>query len=266
MPAAIFRNANVRSVVWRDLVPLSWRHVVQELLLPLPWLAGSLLLAASGLYPVALLFSFVFFLTGLRQVHNAYHYALGISRSATELVMFVFSVLMLGSMHAVQFNHLLHHKHCLDDEDVEGMCARMPAWLALLIGPWFPLRMHVHALRYGNRRQRTWIAAELAANVLWITLALFVWDVPVLRYHITAMAIGQCLTGFFAVWTVHHDCERENVLARTQRGWLKNWLSFSMFFHLEHHLFPKVPTCRLAELARRLDAAAPELHPRQVIG
>ena len=32
-----------------------------------------------------------------------------------------------------------------------------------------------------------------------------------------------------------------------------------MFFHLEHHLFPKVPTCHLATLAARLDRAAPEL-------
>lgn len=32
-----------------------------------------------------------------------------------------------------------------------------------------------------------------------------------------------------------------------------------MFFHAKHHLFPAVPTCHLAELAARLDAAAPEL-------
>jgi fatty acid desaturase len=31
-----------------------------------------------------------------------------------------------------------------------------------------------------------------------------------------------------------------------------------MFFHVEHHLFPRVPTRRLAILARRLDAASPE--------
>jgi fatty acid desaturase len=31
-----------------------------------------------------------------------------------------------------------------------------------------------------------------------------------------------------------------------------------MFFHVEHHLFPAVPTCHLPQLARRLDEAAPE--------
>jgi fatty acid desaturase len=37
-----------------------------------------------------------------------------------------------------------------------------------------------------------------------------------------------------------------------------------MFFHVEHHLYPKVPTCHLAVLADRLDQAAPELKAKQV--
>ena len=34
---------------------------VRELLLPLPWLAGSLILAEHGLYPLALIALFVLF-------------------------------------------------------------------------------------------------------------------------------------------------------------------------------------------------------------
>ncbi len=264
MSLEILRDPRVRSVEWRDLLHLRLRDVVLELLLPLPWLALSLLLAEWRLFVPALLASFVFFLTGLRQVHNAFHYALGIPRAATEAVMFALSVVMLGSMHAVQFNHRLHHKHCLDDEDVEGMCARMPAWRALLLGVWFPLRMHAHALTRGGGRLRLWVAAELAANAVWVALVFGVWDVAALRYHVTAMAVGQCLTAFFAVWTVHHDCDRSHYIARTVRGWLKNAASFSMFYHVEHHLFPRVPTCRLPQLARRLDAAAPELQEKRV--
>jgi fatty acid desaturase len=41
-------------------------------------------------------------------------------------------------------------------------------------------------------------------------------------------------------------------------------ISFEMFFHLEHHLFPKVPTSHLPRLADRLDSAAPELPAHQV--
>ena len=78
------------------------------------------------------------------------------------------------------------------------------------------------------------------------------------------MAIGQCGTACFAVWTVHHDCDRHHYIARTQRTWWKNFISYNMFFHTEHHLFPTVPTCHLPELARRLDQAAPELATKQV--
>ncbi len=264
MSLEILRDRRLRAVPWRDLLPLRAREIVGELLLPLPWLALSLALAHCRVYAAALAASFVFFLTGLRVVHNAYHYALGLPRALTELVMAVLSVLMLGSMHAVQFNHLRHHRHCLGDDDVEGMCARMPAWLALLVGPWFPLRMHLCALRHGGRRIRGWVALELAANALWLGLVFGAWRVPALRYHVLAMAAGQCLTGFFAVWTVHRGCDRSVHIARTLRGRLRNALSFSMFYHAEHHLFPQVPTCRLRLLARRLDAAVPELREKQV--
>jgi len=206
-----------------------------------------------------LLASFMFFLTGLRQVHNAYHYALGIPRATTEWVMFALSIMMLGSMHAVQVNHLRHHRFCLSDEDVEAMSARLPAWRALLIGPWFPLRLHHCALQVANPRQRRWIIAELSANLVWIALVFEVFEVRALEYHVVTMALGQCLTAFFAVWTVHHDCAHEAFPARTMRHPLKVFLSYSMFYHVEHHLFPAVPTCRLSILARRLDRAAPDL-------
>jgi len=264
MSLEILHDARIRSVAWRDLVYVSRLEVVRELLLSVPWLAASILLAHRGYYLPALGFSFVFFLTGLRQVHNAYHYALGIPRRATEGVMFVLSVMMLGSMHAVQFNHLQHHKHCMDDDDVEGASARMSALGALLMGPWFPVRLHFKALQVAAPRQFRWIIAELLANAAWIVAVFAFLDVAALKYHVIIMAIGQCLTSFFAVWTVHHDCDRSHFIARTLRHRLKSLVFFDMFFHVEHHLFPKVPTCHLALLAKRLDQAAPELQHKQV--
>ena len=84
MSLEIMRDPRVRSVEWRDLVPVTRWEVVKEVLLSLPWLAASLVLASFHLYPLALACSFIFFLCGLRQVHNAYHYAVGIPRQATE--------------------------------------------------------------------------------------------------------------------------------------------------------------------------------------
>jgi hypothetical protein len=109
MSLEILHDPRIRSVQWHDLMPLSRLQALKESVLCLPWLLLSLYLAAEQLYLLALLASFVFFLTGLRQSHGAFHYTLGLPRLATELVMFLLSVLMLGSMHAVQFNHLQHH-------------------------------------------------------------------------------------------------------------------------------------------------------------
>ena len=248
------------QIDWRDLAATTPSDAVRELLLPLPWLVGSLILAEYRLYPLALIASFVFFLTGLRVVHGAFHYTLGLPRRATDIVTFVFSLAMLGSMHAVQWNHLRHHRHCLAEDDIEAMGARRSAWGALLLGPRFPIRLHRAALAGAHAVKRRWMAAELGGNLAVAVLVFGMLSPEVLGYHLLAMMAGQCMTAFFAVWTVHHGCSRAGPLARTVRNRFRAAVTFSMFFHLEHHLFPRVPTARLHILARRLDAAAPEQH------
>lgn len=263
MAPALLRDPRLRAVEWRDLLDLSGRDVARELTLSLPWLAAALALAHAGLWPLALPASFVFFLCGLRLVHDAFHYALGISRLGHELVMLALSGLMLGSMHAVQLNHLRHHRFCLAEEDVEGACAKLSAWQAILLGPRFPIRLHRVALRTGSARVRRWVAVELALTLAVVALASLS-GIAALQYHVAVMATGQCLTAFFAVWTVHHGCDGSHIIARTIRGRLRAALTYGMFFHVEHHLFPGVPTRRLASLASRIDCALPELATHRV--
>jgi fatty acid desaturase len=250
--------------MWRDLVPVNQLEIFTEPLLPAVWLAASLALAAGGHAILALGPSFMFFLTGLRLVHNAFHSALGLSRRSTDAVLWVMSLLMLGSMHAVRFNHLRHHRLKMGEADVEGRSAEMSAWRALLFGPYFPILLHVTALRHGDRRLRLIVIAELFVTALWSALVFGVWRSGALRYHVAAMAAGQCMTAFFAVWTVHHHCDRTHFIARTLRNRIKNRVTFNMFRHIEHHLFPRVPTCHLPELSRRIDLAAPELKSKIV--
>lgn len=266
----IVADPRLREVRWRDLVSVSRMEVARELAISVPWLAGALFAShlAVTQHPLwilgSLAASFYFFLTGLRQVHNAHHYALGLSKRATEWVMFALSIAMMSSMHAIQVTHLHHHKHCLADEDVEASTAHLPWYRAILAGPAFITSLHVHGLRLAKPRQRRWILAELLALAIWTVLVVFVLDVAALQIHLALMVAGQCFTGFFAVWTVHHGCDATTTLARTQRGWMKNLVSYEMFFHLEHHLFPAVPTRRLPELARRLDDVAPEIRRKMV--
>ena len=105
----------------------------------------------------------------------------------------------------------------------------------------------------------------LPASVLGlVALAFGVLEAQWLRYHVVAMLTGQCFAAFFAVWTVHHDCDRSHYIARTIRNPYKAFVTYNMFYHVEHHLFPSVPTCHLPELAKRLDGAAPELKTKLV--
>jgi fatty acid desaturase len=118
MPGSALRaDARVRAIPWRDLLRLTRSEVVWELMLPLPWLLGSLAFYHAGYWVQGAFCSFYFFLTGLRQSHGAQHYTLGVPRLPQDLVMSGLSLLMLGSMHAVQVSHLHHHRHCLDEDD-----------------------------------------------------------------------------------------------------------------------------------------------------
>ena len=254
----------LKEVHWNDLVQLNQKDVWSELLISLPWLLLSLFLAYLTWYIPALLCSFMFFLTGLRQVHNAFHFALGISRENTHWTMFILSLLMLGSMHAVQINHLRHHQHCMQDEDVEVKSARMRWWQALLFGPIFPVMLHKKAFEVGTITQRKWMMAELLANIMILIIVFVVLDITVLKYHFIAMLIGQCMTAFFAVWTVHHDTEDHVYMARTVRNEFKRVVTYNMFYHVEHHLFPAVPTRHLHILAKRLDEYDPSVEIREV--
>lgn len=162
----------------------------------LPWLIISCLLAWKHYYLAALPFSFIFFLTGLRQVHNGFHHTLGTPRLLTALTLLSNSVLML---------------------------------------------------------------VAIAAFII----AVFFRHITFLQYHVLAMLAGELLTGFFAVWTVHHDCDEE-VFARTLSRQWKNRLTYNMFYHLEHHLFPGVPTIKLPILAARIREALPDVTVKEV--
>ncbi|HWB27057.1 MAG TPA: fatty acid desaturase [Chitinophagaceae bacterium] len=259
---SLLHDKRLKSVQWKDLTRLSFKETFIENTLNIPWLLFSLLFAWKHWYIASLPCSFIFFLTGLRQVHNGFHYTLGTSKPLTELTIIINSILMMTAMHAVKYNHILHHKYCLQEGDVEGRCAKMTALQALLYGPVYIYRQHSHALHCGSKTTRTYIIAELLLAVAF-GITVFTLHIGFLQYHIITMGTGECFTAFFAVWTVHHGCDEE-VFARTLSNRWKNKFTYNMFYHLEHHLFPKVPTTKLPELSKRLKDGMPGLVAKEV--
>ena len=251
----------LRDVQWRDLVAMRRIDGWVECLHPFPWLLGSWAGAAQACWPAAAACSFMFFLTALRLNHEAIHGNLGLSPRGHRWVLHGLSALMLGSNSAVAFNHLQHHAHLGRPQDIEGKCGRMSGFRVLAYGPLFPIEMHLGAWRRGGRLLRRRMRVDLALNLAVLGGAAGS-ALPVLAYHVLAVASAQCLTAFFAVWITHRHCHGEELVARTQRSRLLNLITYNMFFHLEHHLFPAVPVKRLGRLAARIDAAAPELASR----
>lgn len=262
---AFLDEATLRqSIVWRDLVKVDGLDTLKELALPLPWLAGAIWLSAQGRYALALPCTFFLFLTLLRVAHNGYHNALGLPRRATDALLFVMSGLMMLPLHAVKATHLAHHSHIMSEHDMEGRAGRMGFWTVLAYGPRFPIDVIGEAWREGGPYIHRWMLAEAALILaVWLAALASLW--PWLLYHAAVMTAGECFTAFFAVWIVHHETGPHVYPARTQRGWLKNRISYFMFLHAEHHLFPQVPTARLEELARRIDRVAPEVAKAQVL-
>lgn len=258
MGHALRRSARIQAVAWRDLVALRPGERARELLLPLPFLVVARAAYAADVPLLPWLGSAYFFLAGLRLVHDAFHDNLTLPRRANHALLAGLSAVMLGSMHAVRITHLQHHRDCLGPDDVEGQTARRSAWQAIGAGVAFPVALHRAAWRRARGADRRWIAVELVVTVAMLALAATGVSAQ-MTHHVVLMVIAQTLTGFFAVWTVHHDVDAERQVARTLRDRLKSALALGMFFHLEHHLFPRVPTRNLPELADRLDQAAPDL-------
>ena len=240
---------------WHDLAEVSRRDTLAELLLPLPWAAVAALSGGFGFTPGLVAGTVVVFMIGVRLNHGAIHGTLGLSKSADDVLIAAISVFLGGATHVLAHTHRIHHRRCLAEDDLEGRAAAYGFWQALWRSPLYPLRIHFAALRDGSRGLRCWIVGELAAVVLVQALVWGVFDSHALRVVSATLFIANGLVPMVGIWAVHRGCHGTAHAARTTRSRALELLAVSMLFHDEHHRFPSVPTRRLSELARRLDAA-----------
>ena len=250
------RHHSLDNIQWQDLRQLRFGETVYNVLLSLPFLLLSWWSAWQGWWLLALAATFFFFTAALRQAHDCYHRTLGVGKLATELMLFLLTMTMLCSTHAIRHTHLNHHRDPLGDSDVEGNWARLPWYQAIVGGGLFSVAIQWFGLRHGSRRNRLLVALDMVLILAIIASACITMH-PVLMYHVLVMILANTMVGFFAVWSVHHGCD-EVVYARSERHPLVNLLTFNLLYHIEHHLFPAVPTNHLPLLAKRLDAAAPQ--------
>lgn len=213
------------------------------------------------LLPLIMLAQFVFTVAYL---HDVAHGSAGLSAGQTHYFLFVYGVLMLQSGHAFRNTHLFHHTHCLEEEDLEGAPARMKLIDVLLAGPAYLPRLWLKALRDAGERERRWIVAELAC-------ALAIAGAAALFTTVSAGPLLFCAFVYAGSWgypltTAYLPHYKPGTAplaqARTVRGAIVPVLFMNLTYHLEHHLYPQVPSMNLARLAAHLDPllAARGLH------
>jgi beta-carotene hydroxylase len=177
---------------------------------------------------------------------------------------------LLESGHAYRATHLRHHRVFPGPDDPEGDPARMSLLKAVLRGPLFlpQLWYWSYARSKPGGAMRRWLVAE-AAWALAVPIAgiwLLPWTPAVLVYATLAI-VGSWVYPLLTVHLPHRDYG-DTPLSQTYtlRGWIVPALFLELTYHLEHHLYPEVPSHNLPELSRRLDPLLRQagVRPRRV--
>lgn len=219
--------------------------------------AGILIFAAvvhAGWWWAAPLVMFGIFVAVVTVTHDVVHGCLGLRRRGTEWALLALGVVLLESGHAYRVTHLQHHRTFPGPDDPEGYPARLTFLGAVLYGPAFLARLWVWAYRR-SARDRVWLVVEALVPLAVVATGIALWPVTktVLVYAVMAVA-GSWVYPLLTVYLPHHDYgDTPWTQTRTLRGRLLPAVFLELTYHLEHHLYPQVPSHRLPELARRLE-------------
>ncbi|NNE96313.1 MAG: fatty acid desaturase [Acidimicrobiales bacterium] len=220
-------------------------------------------LAQLGWWPLAPIAVFFVFVTVVTATHDVVHRSLGLSRRATDWWLFILGGLLGASGHSYRATHLRHHAVFPGPDDPEGHPARMTFWQSVLQGPVFLAKLWVWSYRRANDGgAKAWLLAEASVAPLALIIGFTLWPQSIWPSSFGLLAyVVMVINGawVFPLMTVHlpHRGYGETPLTQTHtvRDPIISRLFLELTYHLEHHLFPSVPTHNLAELAKRLEPA-----------
>jgi fatty acid desaturase len=200
--------------------------------------------------------------------HEGHHGLLARRPIANALLSLVVCAPLLHAPSAYRVLHTLHHRHLGGPGDpdeytnyAKGRRLWIMHWLRLTLGPivYIPL-IPVVGLRRARGRDRWQIAAEYG-------LLLPVWIAVFLVWPISTLAWGWLVPGLMVAamnsvrgLTQHTltDPRDATMAARTVLlGPLGSFLLLNENLHLEHHLFPDVPSYNLKALHKALGPHLP---------
>ncbi len=189
--------------------------------------------------------------------HDAVHSTLGLTARQTDWVLFAMGVVLLVSGHSYYITHNHHHRIFPGDNDPEGYPSKMSLFGTLLYGPVFLCRLWWWAFHHnrGNSVLRLWLLVEGTIPILAIVSGILLWKItPALLLYSMIAIVASWLYPLATSHLPHKDYgDTLLTQSHTLRGRIIPALFLGLTYHLEHHLYPQVPSHHLAELARRLD-------------
>ena len=239
-----------------DLLRVSAGERAWSIARPLICFAAYFIFAGEGWWlPAVGSVAGLMFITYVSTSHDLLHRTLGFSRRINEVLLSLTELLVLRSGHAFRVTHLNHHRRFPAADDVEGAVARLPWGRALLAGIGHQTSLFIWAWRHAHPVERRWMVAEAGVIVAAITSSVVGLRVTPVPFVFVALVVtSSWLYPFATVW-VPHRAAGDNALTQTiaVRGRWVPELFLQHTYHLEHHLYPAVPSYRWPELARRLD-------------
>ncbi len=241
-----------------DVLPNALRisavQVVVALMRPWPAVVVFFVAAAQGWWPLVAVAVAFLFAADVVVIHDLFHRNLGLRPHTNDVLTAVYGCVLLNSGHALAASHRHHHRVYPADGDPEAYVDGWPIWRVVLEGPRYRFRVWRWALS-NNRPARPLLIAEMTVwPAAWAAAIAIGQTHPAMRAYVICAEIGSWTFPLISVTGVHDKHARGPLQqTRTLRAPLIGPLLLGMQYHLEHHLYPQVPACRLPELANALD-------------
>ncbi len=200
---------------------------------------------------------FLIFVAVVTVTHDVVHRSLGLNERQTEWALFLMGAILMESGHAYRTTHVQHHRYFPADDDPEGYPAKISMLGAIFYGPIFLYRLWWWAFQRNKLRsgQRAWMIAEALVPPIVVVSGILLWKTtPALLLYAILAIVGSWVYPLLTVYLPHKDYgETPLTQTHTLRGRIIPLIFLELTYHLEHHLYPQIPSHNLAELARRLD-------------
>ena len=227
---------------------------------PALFLAAYWAFASQAIWPLALLCLTGMFISGVAVLNDLIHESIGVPQRVARVLIGGVAAMLLENGAAVRASHLQHHFGEPTDFDPEGYIDAY-TWPRLLREcPRYRYRLWNWAYR-NHPESRSAVVFQSSVHVAVLLAALAIPSAP-LRVLVALLLLAGLVFPIVSARGPQNAWGHGDPNATIVRGVVLPRLLLGMVFHLEHHLYPQVPTYQLAELSRRLD---PWLQARGVV-